>query len=165
MLYLDLDHFKRINNSMGHETGDRLLQTIADRFRTTLRKNDLVARLDGDEFAILLLDTDSVAHVQKTADKLIGLVQQPFALNGGEVIVSATIGIAMIPDDGQDASTLLRNADLAMYAAKKRGKRQSHFFDQKMQQIASQNLLLEQDLHKAYCRLYSSSQLLRNRVW
>ena len=149
LLYIDLDDFKRINDSMGHEAGDVLLQIISTRLLNTLRKNDIVARLGGDEFAILLLDTDSISHVSRTADKLLEVVQRPVPLNDREVIVSATIGITIIPDDGRDVSTLLRNSDLAMYAAKKSGKRRCQFFDPQMQQTASQDLALEQDLHKA----------------
>jgi len=149
LLYVDLDDFKRINDSMGHEVGDELLQHISDRFRTTLRKSDIVARLGGDEFAILLQDSDSAGQVKKTADDLISLVQQPLALKDRDVTISATIGITLIPGDGQDVSTLMRNADLAMYAAKKDGKHQSRFFSQKMQEAANQNLLLEQDLRNA----------------
>jgi len=149
LLYVDLDDFKRINDSMGHEVGDELLQHISDRFRATLRKSDIVARLGGDEFAILLRDSHSAGQVRKTADKLIALVQQPLTLKDRDVTVSATIGITLIPDDGQDVSTLMRNADLAMYAAKKDGKHQSRFFSQEMQEAANQNLLLEQDLHNA----------------
>ena len=99
LLYVDLDDFKRINDSMGHEVGDELLQHISDRFRATLRKSDIVARLGGDEFAILLRDSDSAGQVKKTADKLISLVQQPLTLKDREVTVSATIGITLIPGD------------------------------------------------------------------
>lgn len=149
LLYIDLDDFKRINDSMGHETGDQLLQVISERFLVNMRKQDIVARLGGDEFAILLLDTDSIEHVKKTADNFIDLVEMPALLNDREVIVSATIGIAMIPGDGQDVGSLLRSADLAMYAAKKSGKHHSQFFNQKMQETASRNLMLEHDLRKA----------------
>jgi len=149
LLYIDLDDFKRINDSMGHEVGDELLQLISDRFRSTLRKRDIVARLGGDEFAVLLRGPDSAAQVKKTADKLIALVRKPLVLKGREVTISASIGITLLPNDGRDVSTLMRNADMAMYAAKKSGKHHAQFFAPKMQEIANQNLLLEQDLHNA----------------
>jgi len=149
LLYVDLDDFKRINDSMGHEVGDELLKLVSDRFSTALRKSDIVARLGGDEFAVLLRDPDSAAQVMKIADKLIELVQQSMVLKGREVTVSASAGITMMPNDGQDVSTLMRNADMAMYAAKKSGKHHAQFFAPEMQKTANKNLLLEQDLHNA----------------
>lgn len=149
LFYLDLDDFKRINDSMSHEAGDQLLKTIALRLRANLRNNDIVARLGGDEFAALLLDIDSVAHVQKIAEKLIHSISQPVILGKREVIVSATIGITLIPDDGREAGSIQRNADLAMYSAKNLGKKRCHFFNSAMQEKANQNLVLELDLRNA----------------
>ncbi len=149
LFYLDLDDFKRINDSMSHEAGDQLLKTIAQRLRNSLRKNDIVARLGGDEFAALLLDIDSVGHVQKIAEKLIHSITQPVILGKREVVVSATIGITLIPDDGREAGSIQCNADLAMYSAKKRGKKRFQFFNAAMQEKANQNLMLELDLRNA----------------
>lgn len=146
LLCLDLDDFKRINDSMGHEMGDLLLQKVTNRFQQGLRKNDLLSRLGGDEFAVLFLDSKSVSHVQIFANKLLELIQQPVLLQKREVSVSASIGIAMIPEDGKDAGILLRNADIALYNAKRKGKNQSIFFEVAMQQTATRNLQIEQDL-------------------
>jgi diguanylate cyclase (GGDEF)-like protein len=149
LLCLDLDDFKRINDTMGHEMGDLLLQKMTKRFQQSLRKNDILARIGGDEFAILLLDTKSVSHVQKFTNKLIELIRQPVVLRNSEVTVSASIGISMIPENGKDANILLRNADVALYDAKRKGKNQSAFFESAMQETAMRHLQVEQDLRQS----------------
>lgn len=149
LFFLDLDDFKRINDSMSHEAGDRLLQTIAQRLQNSLRKNDIVARLGGDEFAALLLDIDSVDHVRKIAEKLLCSICKPMTLGKREVVISATIGITVIPDDGSDANCIQRNADLAMYAAKNQGKQRCQFFDSAMQERVNLHLMMELDLRNA----------------
>ena len=127
VLFLDLDHFKRINDTFGHTEGDRLLQGVADRLVTSVRDTDLVARpegppaisrLGGDEFTVLLTGVDDVRDLAKVARRLLEVLQQPFSLGGHEMVITGSIGIAAFPADGQDADTLLRNADAAMYHAK-----------------------------------------------
>ena len=120
LLLLDLDRFKEINNTLGHQVGDALLQQIGQRLRSALRTIDLVARLGGDEFAVLLPGTDATRAVQ-VADDLVRVLQAPFVLDGQPIAVDASIGIAVAPEHGQDADTLLRCADIAMYQAKDSG--------------------------------------------
>ncbi|MEH6628000.1 MAG: EAL domain-containing protein [Motiliproteus sp.] len=149
LLYLDLDDFKRVNDSMGHDAGDLLLEQIAKRLSSVVRDSDIVSRLGGDEFGVLLLDANSVRNVGHIAEKLIEQIEQPVAIELKQFVVSCSIGIAMIPADGADVSTLLRNADLAMYAAKHAGKHKHMFFDPVYQQQAEQNLRIEHDLCSA----------------
>ena len=117
LLLLDLDRFKEVNDSLGHQVGDRLLQQIAQRLRGAVNADVLVARLGGDEFAVLLPGSDAV-RAKQVADDLVGVLQAPFVLEGQQIVVDASIGIAVAPEHGHDADTLLRCADIAMYAAK-----------------------------------------------
>lgn len=149
LLYVDLDDFKRINDTMGHDAGDVLLKKTAARFRDTLRRNDIISRLGGDEFAILLVDVDAFDNVRKVADHLVETMRKPMSINCHEIVVSASIGITLIPDDGDEVSALMRNADLALYAAKQEGKNCCQFFDHQMQREAAQNLAMERDLRQA----------------
>ncbi len=146
LLYLDLDDFKRVNDSLGHEAGDRLLKKIALRLTALVRESDIVARLGGDEFAVLLIDAKSLRDVSRIAEKLIEQIEKPVPLDNKEFIVSTSVGITMIPTDGNDATTLLSNADIAMYAAKRAGKRNFRFFDQAMQTEALKKIQVEEDL-------------------
>ncbi len=146
LLYLDLDDFKRVNDSLGHEAGDRLLKNISDRLTSIVRESDIVARLGGDEFAVLLIDAKSLRDVSRIAEKLIEQIEKPVPLDNKEFIVSTSVGITMIPTDGHDATTLLSNADIAMYAAKRAGKRNFRFFDQAMQTKALEKMQVEEDL-------------------
>ena len=146
LMYLDLDDFKKINDSMGHGAGDALLQQIAIRLKECVRSNDLVTRLGGDEFSILLLDTHSTRDVSRIAEKLIATVERPVTLEGKSFAVSTSVGITMIPADGHDANSILRNADMAMYAAKTAGKKRFSFYDQSLQTIAMAKLQIEDDL-------------------
>ena len=122
VLFVDLDNFKFVNDSMGHEAGDTLLKTVAQRLQDSARSGDTIARLGGDEFTLLL---ESVCHVEEaaqTAERIVAQLQQPIALGGREVFVSASIGIAFSSDEGLEAEDLLRDADTAMYQAKSQGK-------------------------------------------
>lgn len=130
LLYLDLDDFKQINDSMGHDAGDQMLKQISQRLSSVVRDSDLVARLGGDEFAVLLLDPKSVVDVSRISEKLIRDIEQPVSFKGRTFRVSTSIGIAMIPADGDSASALLSHADSAMYSAKRAGKRNYHFYAQ-----------------------------------
>jgi len=149
LLYLDLDDFKRVNDSMGHEYGDQLLIQIANRLSKSVRIGDVVSRLGGDEFAVLLLNTDSVNSISTIAESLIEEIKKPVILDERNVIISASIGITLIPKDGNKCLDLLRNADMAMYSAKNSGKNSYNFFDQKLQQQAIEKHHLETELATA----------------
>jgi len=120
LLLLDLDRFKEVNDTLGHQAGDVLLQQIGQRLQKAVRASDLVARLGGDEFAVLLAGTDAGGAV-RVAEGITAAFQAPFVLEGQPVDVDASIGIAVAPDHGQDADSLLRCADVAMYRAKRSG--------------------------------------------
>ena len=121
VLFLDLDHFKHINDTLGHEAGDQLLQEVATRLKACLRGSDTVARLGGDEFVVLLPELDDEKYVATVAQKILAAVARPFVLGGEECRVTASIGISTYPQDGVDERTLIKNADSAMYQAKKAG--------------------------------------------
>lgn len=128
-LFLDLDGFKEVNDAHGHDAGDRLLVEAAQRLRAVLRSADPVARLGGDEFFVALEDLNDSAPAERVAVKLLGALQKPYDIGGGkEVLVSASIGISVFPDDAGDAATLIKHADAAMYAAKEAGKNGYRFF-------------------------------------
>ncbi len=122
LLFVDLDHFKEVNDTLGHAAGDRLLQEAAARLRGCLRKADTVARLGGDEFAVLLAEVAGAEDGEQVAEKIVAAMNRPFPLPNGEGHVSASIGIALYPEAGKDAETLLRHADWAMYQAKSGGR-------------------------------------------
>jgi len=129
-LYVDLDDFKEINDSRGHDVGDQLLKEIAARLQAELRETDFVSRMGGDEFGVLLLDSTSRQDVSRIAVKLITAIERPVLLDGEEVVVSASIGIARMPEDGTDSGLILRNADAAMYATKRSGRGGYKFFEE-----------------------------------
>ncbi len=149
LLYLDLDDFKRVNDSMGHDYGDRLLIEIANRINKSVRAGDVVSRLGGDEFAVLLLNIHSVSSISKVAKNLIEEIKKPVRFDDRSVVTSASIGITLIPKDGNKSLDLLRNADMAMYSAKNYGKNNYSFFDQKLQQQAIDKHRIENELVKA----------------
>ena len=126
VVFLDLDLFKDVNDSLGHEAGDQLLRLVARRLSECVRSSDVVARMGGDEFTLLIRDIQHVEDIFPLADKLLGLLSQPFSLDGGHLVqISASMGAAFYPRDGQGGAELLRAADLAMYAAKEQGR--NHF--------------------------------------
>ena len=149
LLFVDLDRFKYVNDSMGHEYGDDLLKQVAERLNGCVRDTDTVARFGGDEFVILLHNIKSESDAAHVAQKLIDALSTPFVLAEREIIIGASIGIAMHPGDADTAETLIRNADLAMYKAKQSGRNQAHFFTAAMQEHANQRMTLEQDLRHA----------------
>lgn len=132
LMFLDIDHFKRINDSMGHAIGDQLLQSVARRLQASVRNSDTVSRHGGDEFVILLPDIGDSQSVIHFAEKLIQNVGEPHLISGQELRVTLSIGISMFPDDGADADVLMHNADLAMYQAKRRGRNSYEIFTQGM---------------------------------
>ena len=130
ILFIDLDRFKAINDTLGHNIGDKLLQGVADRLKRCVRGSDTVSRLGGDEFNVLLQEIDHAAAAVAIAQKIVASVSHPFIINNNTVQITVSIGIAMYPDDGNNVETLLKNADLAMYQAKKRGRNNYQFFHQ-----------------------------------
>jgi diguanylate cyclase (GGDEF)-like protein len=150
LLFMDLDNFKLINDTQGHEIGDVYLTQIANRLRAKFRGNDIIARLGGDEFTILISDVSDEKHVNKIAEKLIrDLAAKPLDLGGSLLTISTSLGVAMYPQDGLDSDTLLRHADIAMYAAKKSGKGRFAFFKEEMNDNLRVTIEIEQDLKEA----------------
>ncbi|MDB6108027.1 MAG: putative signaling protein [Gammaproteobacteria bacterium] len=148
VLFLDLDNFKTINDSLGHDAGDRLLQAVAQRIVKTTRASDTVARLGGDEFAVLLERISTPAEVQRLAESLIDTLGAPFALNAVEVRVAASIGVAF-STSAAGTESLLGNADIAMYHAKAAGKNRYAVFEPQMQDVLHERLRLEADIGRA----------------
>ncbi|WP_051906931.1 EAL domain-containing protein [Methylomarinum vadi] len=128
VLLIDLDHFKDVNDTLGHDSGDKLLQQVAKRMKHCLRKSDLVARLGGDEFAVLLAEPHTKSNVAEIAKKLANEIACPFQVDGNKLRISCSIGITCFPDDGDTLETLIKNADIAMYQAKKNGRANFEFF-------------------------------------
>lgn len=149
LMYLDLDHFKRINDTLGHEAGDTLLIEVARRIRHCLREEDIVARLGGDEFAVLLPQVGSAQYAYVVANKIITALNQPLPLEGQEVVVGVSIGITLAPDDTPDLDALMKNADLAMYQAKEKGRNTLQFYTADMNEQVEYRLALESDLRSA----------------
>ena len=151
VMFLDLDNFKNINDSLGHDAGDRLLQAVAQRIVKTTRASDTVARLGGDEFAVLVEGIATITEVQRLADELIATLDVPFPLNGMEVRVGASIGVAFSARES-GTETLLSNADIAMYHAKAAGKNRHVTFQTQMQDMLHERLRLEADIGRALQR-------------
>jgi diguanylate cyclase (GGDEF)-like protein/PAS domain S-box-containing protein len=149
VVFLDLDHFKVINDTLGHAAGDDLLKAVADRIKSCVRKSDTVARLGGDEFVILLPSIGHPEDAAAIAQKIHGIFAEPFELDDQEIFSSTSIGIALYPADAQDADGLVRSADMAMYQAKEQGRNTYKFFSMEMNRKAQELLALETDLHRA----------------
>ena len=148
VLFLDLDNFKTVNDSLGHAAGDRLLVDAARRLATCVRDADVIARLGGDEFAVLVQDADAIDDVVQIANRIATALGRPFMLGGKEVFVSASVGIAQTMAS-ESSDELVRNADVAMYVAKTRGKGQHVFFEPRMHTAALERLVVEADLRQA----------------
>ena len=148
LLFIDLDHFKRINDTVGHTAGDRLLAIIADRLLKCVRASDTVARLGGDEFAVLLEDI-TLMDAERVAEKILATLASPVQLDGRDWYVGASIGISLTPRDGVDMASLLKNADTAMYRAKADGRNCFRFFDEGMAEHAEKQVARETALHLA----------------
>ncbi|GEO84406.1 hypothetical protein GCM10007920_21560 [Ciceribacter naphthalenivorans] len=149
VLSLDLDHFKNVNDTLGHPVGDLLLQAAADRMRNCTRSEDILARLGGDEFVILKVDSEHPADVTALASRLVEVLGTPFDLEGHQVVVAASIGIAIAPGDGTVPDVLMKNADLALYRSKADGGGTYRFFELDMDARMQARRSLELDLRKA----------------
>ncbi len=166
LMFIDLDHFKRINDSIGHGRGDRLLVEIAKRLTMELREDDAInylseddadddnasteiARLGGDEFTVVLSDVEDTMHVERVASRILATLSEPIALQSHNPVVTPSIGIAIYPHDGKDPDTLVRNADTAMYVAKAEGRACYRFYDEEMNSRAVEQLKMEEDLRNA----------------
>jgi diguanylate cyclase (GGDEF)-like protein/PAS domain S-box-containing protein len=149
VVFLDLDRFKYINDSLGHEKGDGLLREVAMRLSGVVRRGDTVARLSGDEFALVLADMGHVDDAIHVAQKILDVFHQPFRVAGHDLFVTASLGITLYPFDDRGAHDLLRNADVAMYRAKESGKNNYQFYVAEMTTIVSERLTLENDLRSA----------------
>ncbi|WP_177203433.1 putative bifunctional diguanylate cyclase/phosphodiesterase [Marinospirillum celere] len=149
LLYLDLDHFKRINDTLGHDSGDQLLITVAERLRTCVRESDSIARLGGDEFTLLVHDLQNPDAAAAVARKVIQQLSQPLHLGNKSVIVTTSVGIALAPTDSTSPTELMKNADLAMYRAKSQGRNTYQFFSQEMNAQATRLLEVETELRTA----------------
>jgi diguanylate cyclase (GGDEF)-like protein len=149
VLFLDLDRFKHINDTLGHEAGDQLLQEVASRLKACLRDSDTVARLGGDEFVVLLPELPEENHATAVARKILSGIAKPFVLLGHEFRVTTSIGISVYPGDGLDEQTLMKHADIAMYRAKEEGKNQFQFFSENLNAQSLERLALESSLRYA----------------
>ena len=149
VMFIDLDDFKGVNDSLGHAVGDRLLVAIGARLQTAMRDADTVARLGGDEFLVLASDVTGEVHVEKIAERVLETVAEPQELNGRKVVAHCSIGIALYPDNGEDVETLVANADNAMYQAKTKQQGAATFFTEEMNTRLRKRVQMEQDLHVA----------------
>jgi len=148
VLFMDLDRFKYVNDNLGHDVGDRLLVAVAQRVRRTVRSVDVVARLGGDEFVVVLGDIDEPAPAAAAAQNINRVLSAPFQIDGHDIFVTSSVGIAMFPSDGDDVPTLVKHADNAMYRAKKTNTG-FQFYEASMEQTISEHVRLETDLRRA----------------
>jgi diguanylate cyclase (GGDEF)-like protein/PAS domain S-box-containing protein len=152
VMFIDLDRFTTINDSLGHSVGDLLLKEVSRRLVKQLREGDTICRIGGDEFVVVLPEVKRSSDVAYVAQKVIEQLSQPVSIEGRELTVTPSIGIAVFPEDGRDAETLIRNADAAMYHAKESGRANYQFFTEQMNLAASRRLALENDLRRALAR-------------
>ena len=152
IVFVDLDRFKFINDSLGHHVGDELLKVMADRFRTCAREYDTVARVGGDEFVLLINGQGEPDSVGTTMERMLKVISQPWRSAQGEFEVTCSIGVALYPDDGSDADTLLKHADSAMYRAKEHGRNNFQFFTNELNRMMKERLELESNLRRALDR-------------
>ncbi len=150
VLFVDLDRFKKVNDTLGHNAGDKLLQKAAQRLTACMRNTDTVARLGGDEFTVILPDLHNTHNTELVARKILECLAEPFVIDGAEIFVTGTLGITVFPDDGEDAETLLKYADTAMYKGKEGGRNTFRFFTAKMNAEALEYMELENALRRAF---------------
>jgi len=149
VIFLDLDRFKTINDTLGHAMGDELLREVAHRLRDSVRDSDIVARLGGDEFVVVLTEVEDATAAARLADKILHTLARPYRIGEEELHSTASIGLAFYPDDGEDGETLMKNADTAMYHAKSLGRNNVQFFTAEMNRTAMKRLTMDHDLRVA----------------
>jgi diguanylate cyclase (GGDEF)-like protein/PAS domain S-box-containing protein len=149
LMYLDLDRFKNVNDTLGHEVGDMLLKAVAQRISDCLRKGDTMARLGGDEFGVIVAEAHRQEDLVRVADKIIRALHAPFLLSGFELFTSTSIGISIFPTDAADLDTLIKNADIALYRAKEHGRNNFQFFIEDMNAKSMERLIMENRLRHA----------------
>ena len=149
VIFIDLDHFKNVNDTLGHDLGDELLKKVATDLSVHVRKSDTLARIGGDEFILLLDDIEAPRYVGVIAEKFLELLSRTVMISGHEIVISASIGISFFPTDGQDVSTLVKNADTAMYYAKTHGRNSYHFYAPAMSEYAQERVHLEALLRRS----------------
>ena len=149
LLFLDLDKFKDINDTLGHHVGDLLLKAVAKRLGRCVRETDTVARLGGDEFAVILTNLDDAEGASRVAESIISSIADPFGLDDHEVLTSTSIGITLYPSDATDADQLLKNADLAMFRSKAEGRNNYHFYVAEMDAEVQARKVIERDMRLA----------------
>jgi diguanylate cyclase (GGDEF)-like protein len=152
LLFVDLDRFKHINDTLGHATGDVLLKDVALRLGEALRAGDMVARLGGDEFVVLIKDLQNEKHAEIVAEKILAAIATPLLFSGHELRVTCSIGVSIYPGDGEDAQTLMKNADIAMYQAKEKGRNHFAFYSAERNVNTVERLALESSLRRALDR-------------
>ncbi len=152
VLLLDIDRFKSVNETLGHQAGDKLLKEIGTRLRASIRETDVVARVGGDEFLFMLLNIQEAHNAARVAEHILGALDKPLIVNGHEIFLTATVGIALYPDDGKNLWTLIRNADTAMHIGKRAGHQRYKFYAAEMNNRAMKRLEMEADLRHALKR-------------
>ena len=152
VLFIDLDHFKTINDSLGHDIGDKLLVSISNRLRHCIREDDTVARLGGDEFIMIIEQVHDIGDLDPLLKKIMKVTEQTITIGNRELSTSASIGVSVFPDDGRTPEQLMRNADAAMYHAKENGRHNYHFYTRELTATAYDRVILETDLKQAISR-------------
>ncbi len=149
VVFIDIDHFKFVNDSLGHNTGDRLLREVAGRLSQSVRDGDTVARLGGDEFILILNDQNSEGFIYRAMQRIVSKLAEPIVLDGHELLVTCSAGVSLYPQDGGDVETLLKNADAAMYRAKAMGRNNFQFYTAEMNRQVTERLSTEAALRRA----------------
>ena len=149
IMFMDLDNFKMINDTLGHAQGDELLKKVAGRLKSTLRENDIIARVGGDEFLILIYEPTSREYIEKVCENIIRVIKEPFELDKNEIYITTSIGVSVYPQDGKDVETLIKNADIAMYESKQSGKGRFELCNQTMKNSLDHVMRLTNDLYRA----------------
>jgi len=168
VMFLDLDHFKQTNDTLGHDVGDELLQVVSKRVQNGLRKTDTLARIGGDEFMILIEEAHDIDEIATVVQKLLGDFRMPFTCAEHKINITASIGVAVYPDDGQDSMTLIKNADLAMYKSKEKGRNRHTFFSKRLSDFLEERTRHTRALNNAikntdeFFLLYQPKVSLRN---
>lgn len=149
VLYIDLDNFKQINDSLGHQTGDKILIAVAEKLKTIFRETDTISRMGGDEFNVMITGLQDTQPVIEIVQKLINAFEHPFSINGRELYTSLSVGISIYPDDGETAEILLKNADIALYRAKSDGRKTYQFYANELSDKLFERVVLENALRSA----------------